>query len=67
MAKKYVLPIGTFIKGENGVYMDDTQLANRRIANLLTGKTPYLYQVPKDLNALLGRKSESARLSRIRG
>src|ERR1035437_2440293 len=42
-----------------GGFMDDTLLANRRIANLLTGATLYLYQVPKDLNALLGRKSES--------
>jgi len=42
-----------------GGFMDDTLLANRRIANLLTGATLYLYQVPKDLSALLGRKSES--------
>src|ERR1035437_3431480 len=43
-----------------GGFMDDTLLANRRIANLLTGATLYLYQVPKDLNALLGRKSKAA-------
>src|ERR1035437_7025937 len=42
-----------------GGFMDDTLLANRRIANLLTGATLYLYQVPKDLTSLLGRKSES--------
>ena len=41
-------------------FMDDMLLVNRRIANLLTSATLYLYQVPKDLNSILGRKSKAA-------